>query len=114
MIEEFSELFPPKLGYATNIPKGGKANRQNEAVEFVWDDGTIMEGLLEGSQNIEGRSYPKQLCSGPKKYILGKYLRKRMGIEDLDYLMKYGRTDVSISLQGEGVYMLDFSVKKNR
>lgn len=81
MIEEFSELFPPKLGYATNIPKGGKANRQNEAVEFVWDDGTIMEGLLEGSQNIEGRSYPKQLCSGPKKYILGKYLRKRMGIE---------------------------------
>lgn len=120
LIEEFPELFPPKLGYATNIPKGGKTNRQNEAVEFIWDDGTIMEGLLEGSQNIEGRSYPKQLCSGPKKYILGKYLRKRMGIEDLDYLitkedlMKYGRTDVSISLQGEGVYMLDFSVKKNR
>lgn len=42
-----------------------------------------------------------------------------MGIEDLDYLItrddliKYGRTDISISLQGEGVYMLDFSVKKN-
>lgn len=119
LIEEFPDLFPPKLGYATKIPRGGKTNRQNEAVEFIWDDGTIMEGLLEGSQDIEGCSYPKQLCSGPKKYILGKYLRKRMGIEDLDYLItrddliKYGRTDISISLQGEGVYMLDFSVKKN-
>lgn len=116
MIERFPELFPPKLGKALKTTEGAKMNRQNDAVEFIWDDGTTMEGLLEGNQSIDGIKYPKQLCSGPAKNILGKYLRSRMGITDLDYqitkndLLNYGRTDISISSQGEGVYELDFSV----
>lgn len=116
MIARFPELFPPKLGKSLKTTDGAKMNRQNDAVEFIWDDGTTMEGLLEGNQSINEIMYPKQLCSGPAKNILGKYLRKRMGITDLDYqitkndLLNYGRTDISISSQGEGIYELDFSV----
>ena len=116
MIERFPDLFPPKLGKTLKTTEGAKMNRQNDAVEFIWDDGTTMEGLLEGNQTINGIKYPKQLCSAPVKSILGKYLRSRMGINDLDYqitkadLLNYGRTDISISIQGEGVYELDFSV----
>lgn len=116
LLREFPELFPPKQGESIKSTEGAKMNRQNDAVEYIWDDGVTMEGLLEGNQEMNGIEYPKNLCSGPKKNVLGKYLRSRMGITDLDYqitkedLIRYGRTDVTISLQGEGVYELDFSV----
>ena len=110
-------LIPPKQGYTSENIKGAKKNRQNDAVEFIWDDGTVMQGLLEGSQEnaADGLIYPKQMCSSPQKNILGKYLRGRLGVS-LDYritksdLEKYGRTDIEITLLGEGIYGLDFSV----
>ncbi|MCI9125965.1 MAG: NgoFVII family restriction endonuclease [Eubacterium sp.] len=116
LIRRHPELFPPKLGKSLRTTEGAKINRQNDAVDLIWDDGTVMEGLLEGTQEENGVKYPKQLCSGPVKNVLGTYLRKRMGIEDLDYqitksdLEKYGRTDIEIRLQGEGIYELNFSV----
>lgn len=112
-------LILPKQGFSSKKTKGAKNNRQNDAVEFIWDDGTVMQGLLEGSQDnkSDGLVYPKQMCSSPNKNILGKYLRKRLGVglghkitrRDLE---RYGRTDIKITLLGEGIYGLDFSVNK--
>jgi hypothetical protein len=61
--------------------------------------------------------YPKQLGSSPKKAILGEYLRKRIGVTNdhiitISDLKRYGRTSVDISLIGEGIYYMDFSVNK--
>ena len=109
-------LIPPKQGFANQNVAGAKKNRQNDAVEFIWDDGEVMQGLLEGNNSINGLNYPKQMCSSPNKNILGKYLRKRLGVP-LDYritkqdLLRYGRTNIKITLLGEGIYGLDFSVK---
>ena len=108
-------LFPPKQGEGTRVKEGGKATRRNDAVEFIWDDGRVMEGLLEGTQTVDGIEYPKQICSSPRKNTLGIYLRERLGVEldhliTIDDLRKYGRTTIDISLQGDGVYYLDFSI----
>lgn len=110
-----SSIFPPKQLNGTRIKEGGKPNRVNDAVEFIWDDGELMEGLLEGTQEVDGVPYPKQICSSPKKNILGLYLRKRLGVSTTHLittsdLEKYGRATIDISLQSEGVYFLDFSV----
>jgi hypothetical protein len=114
-IHAIPDLFPPKQAQRFDNAGGGEITRQNDAVEFIWDDGTIMEGLLEGNQDVEGVTFPKQMCSSPRKNILGIYIRDRLGVP-LDHLITkadleiYGRTDIAISLQGEGVYGLDFSV----
>lgn len=107
-------LFPQKQLEESRIKEGGKKTRQNDAVEFIWDDGTVMEGLLEGTQFIENVPYPKQICSSPKKNVLGLYLRERLGVSTkhlitVEDLKNYGRTTIDISLQAEGVYYLDFS-----
>lgn len=114
-IREIPDLFPPKQAERFGEIGGGRATRVNDAVEYIWDDGTIMEGLLEGNQDYDGVTYPKQMCSSPQKNILGKYIRERLSLA-FDHLItradleRYGRTDVTISLQGEGVYGLDFSI----
>lgn len=113
-IRTFPLLFSPKQGIAANIGNG-RTQRQNDSVEFLWDDGTIMEGLLEGNQIIDGIMYPKNLCSSITKSELGIYIKTRLGLSsgatvkkaDLD---RYGRTDIAIYLLQEGVYYLDFSV----
>ena len=109
-------LFPPKQMQALNIRTGERNTRQNDSVEFIWDTGDIMGGLLEGSQKIRDIVYPKQISSSPQKNILGKYLRNRLNVS-LDHLITredlehYGRTTIDISLQAEGIYYLDFSVQ---
>jgi len=109
------QLFPPKQLEEARVTEGGKKGRQNDAVEFMWDDGTVMEGLLEATQFIDDVAFPKHICSSPRKNILGTYLRQRLGV-DINHLItvedlhRYGRTTIDISLQGEGIYYLDFSV----
>ncbi len=84
-----------------------------------------MIGLMEGQQMDEnGLIYPKQLSSSPSKNIIGLYIRKRLGLFnddgsiDTNYcikkadLIRYGRTSIDISLIGEGIYYMDFSVLK--
>lgn len=97
-------LIPPK--------KRGK-NR----IQIVWDDGTVMDCLLEG--NIEdkkaGIKYAKQISSTPHKNTLGRYLRNRMGLGlahfiTLADLRRYGRTDVDLVLVSSGRYTADFHV----
>lgn len=118
-IKNYPNMFPPKKYLGIDNPLStGRKNRENDEVELIWDDGEKMIGLLEGQQinKTNGLIYPKQLSSSSKKSILGKYLRKRLGVglnqtitkEDLK---RYGRTNIDISLIGEGIYYMDFSVK---
>lgn len=118
-IKNFPNMFPPKKYLGIDNPLStGRKNRENDEVELIWDDGEKMIGLLEGQQinKTNGLIYPKQLSSSSKKSILGKYLRKRLGVS-LNHtitkadLKRYGRTNIDISLIGEGIYYMDFSVK---
>lgn len=121
-ISLFPDLFPQKkyVNGVINEESKGKANRENDEVELIWDDGTSMIGLLEGQTIVDGVIYPKQLSTSPQKNILGKYIRKRLGNLPLDYtickkdLQKYGRTHIDISKIGDGIYYLDFSVNKKK
>ena len=115
-IRNYPNIFPPKQSSATSLGNG-RLQRQNDSVEFIWDDGTVMEGLFEGSQDIDNITYPKNLCSSRKKNELGVYIKQRLNLpkgsniskNDLD---RYGRTNIEITLLQEGVYYLDFSVTK--
>ena len=111
----YPNIFPPKADISTDT--GGRPNRQNDPFEIIWDDGVKMQGLLEGNLDIGGIKYPNKIASFPKKSILGKYLRERLGV-DLYHritrsdLEKYGRTDITIFKDENGIYHMDFSIKK--
>jgi hypothetical protein len=107
-------LFPPKQEFP-NIRQNGRLQRHNDVIEIIWDDGYVMEGLLEGNQNENGLIYPKQISSSPQKSIMGQYIRSRLGVPNgyfitRDDLINYGRTDITVSLIDEGIYSFDFSV----
>lgn len=114
-IRQYPILFPPKLTERELVDVRGRKQRSNEAIELIWDDGISMEGLLEGTNNVDGIPYPKQISSFPAKNQMGEYLRTRIGVPHgqpvrKHHLEKYGRTDISVSLIGEGIYKCDFSV----
>lgn len=116
-IRAFPHLFPPKLGTPSKKSSSENTIRQNDEVELIWDDGFVMKGLLEQDINMDGLLYPKAICSSGKKSDLGLYLRRRLGVSDTElitvkHLTDYGRTDVTVSLLAEGIYEMDFSVKK--
>jgi hypothetical protein len=115
-IENYPELFPPKQIDPVKNDKQGRKQRHNDAIELIWDDGTVMDGLLEGSYPKNDTIYPKQIASFPKKEDLGIYLRNRLGVKSgakvtMEDLKRYGRDNVDVSLISEGVYYIDFSVK---
>ncbi|SFI17389.1 restriction endonuclease PLD domain-containing protein [Halpernia frigidisoli] len=114
-IRQFPDLFPPKLTARELVDIRGRRQRSNEAIELIWDDGITMEGLLEGTNNVDGVEYPKQISSFPAKNQMGEYLKMRLAIPlgqpiRKHHLVSYGRTDVTISLIGDGIYSCDFSV----
>ena len=97
------------------IDARGRMQRHNDSIEIIWDDGLTMEGLLEGSQPVNDKIYPKQISSFPVKAELGEYIRNRIGVPlgqpvRKHHLERYGRVDIEVSLLGEGVYKFDFSV----
>lgn len=122
-------MFPPK------------SNDINDPIDVIWDDGTEMQMLLEGNQDVEGVDYPKQISTYKSKKELGLYLRKRIGDaigknliipEELtkdefvpkanyykdkfitkEMLEAYGRTSINIKLIGDRTYFFDFSRKHN-
>ncbi len=116
----YENLFPPKRVTPTqpdNIAR--KDHRDNDPIDIIWDDGTTMTGLLEGTRakTVDGvrLEYAKQISSTPNKKILGKYIRKRLSVPEgqaitISDLERYGRKTIDISLQGDGVYYFDFSV----
>jgi len=73
-IRNYPHLFPPKQQNPFHIDSRGRLQRHNDAIEILWDDGITMEGLLEGSQPIDGIVYPKQISSFPIKAQLGEYI----------------------------------------
>jgi hypothetical protein len=114
-ITDYPHLFQPKQMNQPHLVNRGRAQRHNDSIEIIWDDGVTMEGLLEGSQQVNGMIYPKQISSFPVKSELGKYIRTRIGVPlgqpvRKSHLEKYGRTDIQVSLLGDGVYKFDFSV----
>jgi hypothetical protein len=111
----YPELFPPKQAAPVRFKGVGRAQRHNDKIEIIWDDGTTMEGLLEGTYEIAGIAYPKQISSFPDKQTLGAYIRNRLrvrsgGMVTREHLERYGRTHLDISLQSPGIYLFDFSV----
>lgn len=111
----FPNLFPPKSLAPLRADGRGRAHRQNDSIDIIWDDGTFMEGLFFGNQEINGIRYPKQVGSFPQYKEMGIYFRKRLGVPlgqpvRRHHLDRYGRIDVGVSLIGEGVYKFDFSV----
>ena len=114
-IRDYPNFFQPKQLNPQHTDTRGRMQRHNDSIEIIWDDGTTMEGLLEGSQPINGIIYPKQISSFPEKSQLGEYIRNRIGVPlgqpvRKHHLERYGRTDIEISLLGEGVFKFDFSV----
>lgn len=111
-----SDLFPPKkhLGRMNNIGEG-RYNRENDEIEILWEDGTIMPALLEGSQQKNGMTYPKQISSSPSKSVLGSYIRNRLGVSSdhvitkKDLLNTFGHTDIIVSLISDGVYHMSLT-----
>lgn len=108
-----TDVFSPRH----ELPPG-ESSRGNltEVVELLWDDGTVMQARFEGTQSIAelgDQKYPKQLASFPNKDILGKYLRKRLGVAEgqpvtKSDLLHYGSTEVQLRLIEEGVYSAKF------
>lgn len=114
-IRNYPHIFPPKQLNPLTIDKRGRFQRHNDSIEIIWDDGITMEGLLEGTQEINDIIYPKQISSFPVKAHLGEYIRSRIGVPlgqpvRKHHLEKYGRYDILVSLISEGVYQFDFSV----
>ena len=113
-IRQYPNLFPPKQKTPIKI-NSGRPQRQNDSVEVIWDDGTTMECLFEGTQPVDGNIYPKQIASAPSKAKLGEYIRNRIGVPlgkkiTRADLLRYGKDYISVSLQAEGIYYFDFSV----
>lgn len=111
-IRKYPNLFPP---LQPNPEKEGSMIK--EVLEFIWDDGLVMRGRLEGSQPLAGteQKFAKNLTSDNHKDEFGIYIRERMGIPlgqfiSREDLIKYGRDTISVSKIEEGVYYLDFSV----
>ncbi len=82
-------------------------------INVIWDDGTRMQCLLEGTQTIGGIVYPKQLSSYSDKSIIGHYLRQRLGVTptkqiDMHDLDEYGRNNIDVSFDNN-IYYFDFS-----
>lgn len=122
LIKPFDPMF---------ITPTGKRKRNSDPIEIIWDDGYVMEASLEGTQKYEGLEYPKQLASYSsktpfldgkrisKKSILGRYIRKRLGVGINEEITKvtldaYGRNTITLSLLEDGIYYADFSVSEKQ
>lgn len=108
-IKNYPFLFPEKSS------NKGLRFHDNAPIDILWDDGERMTGLLEGSTLIGGLRYPNKISSFKSKKIMGDYLRKRLGLSEGEFVThqvfeNYGRDNITISIIGEGVYYMDFSV----
>lgn len=89
----------------------------NTVLTFIWDDGTEMNGMFEGTMvnGEDGLTYPKQISSHPHKDILGRYIRRRLEVPEerritIEDLENYGRTTIDIAHIEGNRYRFDFSI----
>ena len=121
LVEGIPKLFPNN-GINPMIGKGhGRAGKKSKFnVEFLWDDGEIMDMSFEqkGKKKSNGHLYKGLRSSGHAKNSnakLGKYLRKRMGLKSgalftSKNFKNYGRDHFDLTLMDDGIYYADFSV----
>lgn len=88
---------------------------QGSVITTTWDDGTVIECSLEGTQDVLGTICPKQISSSGDKSTLGYYLRSRIGVSathriTMDDLTNYGRNYVTVSHVAANTYYFDFHV----
>lgn len=86
---------------------------QGSTIVTEWDDGTVIQCLLEGTQEINNIIYPKQISSDGDKSTLGYYLRRRIGVSPthrivMSDLTNYGKNYVSVSYIRGNRYYFDF------
>jgi|GEM_PF-3015190 len=85
--------------------------------DVIWDDGKTMQLVAEGTQPLDGTGiYPKQLCSYPDKFILGHYLRGRLGVPaptviTTEHLLCYGRTEIDVTFLERDCLEMNFQVR---
>lgn len=113
-LQNYPDLFPIKQGYS--LSPGGKLQRTNDPIEILFDDGKVMTCVLEGSQQVDGKTFPKQIASFPEKSTMGEYFRTRLGLDNHQSVQKhhlnsYGRDSIDLTLIKEGFYRIDFSVQ---
>ena len=106
--------LPLRKGFLRNNPD--LLPGHGERIDVIWDDGVVMECLLEGTQDLDGKRAPKQISTYNDKSILGAYLRKRLGVTSdhiitYEDLKKYGRDNIEIRRLNDGKYLFDFSVR---
>lgn len=87
---------------------------QGSTINVLWDDGVRMVCLLEGTQEIDNRIFPKQISSYNNKSEIGHYLWGRLGVSATKHitmrdLQNYGRTSIDVSYMGNNNYYFDFS-----
>jgi len=97
-----TNLFPPK-------------SITQKVLKFTWDDTVVMQVIFEGTQMLNGLTYPKQISSYPSKRSLGIYFRKRLGVSSthiitLQDLINYGRNDINLIKISDTEYQADFHV----
>lgn len=114
MIEQLPNLFPQN-GINSHAGKGQGFRSSTHIAEALFDDGILMQLSFEGIQTVNGEKCIKQITSYPEKNILGRYIRKRLGLNPYDkieyeHLKNYGRDDITITRVGAGLYEFDFSV----
>lgn len=116
MIFDYPNLFPEKS------PLKGLGINDNEPIEVIWDDGTTMMCLLEGTifenrNQLDEKRYPNKISSFGSKKILGDYLRNRLDVGEGKFVTQeafrnYGRDTISISKISKETYFFDFSSSK--
>ncbi len=117
-VRRYDAYIPIHIGtIRNNLDFFSNRSLANTVLTFVWDDGTTMRGLFEGTQinRQDELMYPKQISSHPHKDTLGRYFRHRLGVPDdrritIEDLVRYGRTTVDISHVEGNIYCFDYSV----
>lgn len=85
-------------------------------ISVIWDDRTEMNLLLEGTQTINGITFPKQISTPNNTSILGRYLRARLGVSlqhtiTRSDLRRYGREDIDVTYDSTlNIYYFDFHI----
>ena len=118
LISAIPALFPNK-GINPQLGAGQGHRNQDAYAEFLFDDGEVMDISFEGLGgksivNPDQKNF-KQCTSYPQKNILGRYIRKRLGLQPTAFitdahLASYGRDTITLELISPGVYYCDFSV----
>ncbi len=105
--------IPLKHHTIVNNPGFFPAQAGHNCIEVTWDDGVTMTMLLEGTQEIRGVTYAKQISSYNDKSVLGSYLRNRLNVFNrritLSDLNNYGRTSILVTKTGDRNYYFNFS-----